>query len=367
MGSALAGRSFLARRDPIITFALLEGWIGVYGLASPLLLRFVSAVPSELQFVCALMLLLPATIAMGASLPVLSRAFGRDKAWPATEVGRLYAVNTAGAVLGPLLAVFALFPTVGLTKTLYVAAGADLLVLFGIILARKTLSRSVHRNIRRVATERGSTRPASCRRDGRFGHFRHGLRGRLVSHALSRLWFFDLRRLDHAFHLPSGSCRRLCLGILSVTKTHRASFLPRSELAFDRLVRGCLCQPAGYAQSSLRLPEPLPVRTRKGPHPFRNPVRDCCRPHAPCHAVPGCDASRRGGGAPVVQERSRPPCFLALHGQLGRRRAGGGSCRRGLAGKLRHRAVRARRIPRCADARPSCWQPCRAERVPERR
>ena len=139
VGSALAGRSFLARRDPIITFALLEGWIGVYGLASPLLLRFVSAVPSELQFVCALMLLLPATIAMGASLPVLSRAFGRDKAWPATEVGRLYAVNTAGAVLGPLLAVFALFPTVGLTKTLYVAAGADLLVLFGIILARKTL------------------------------------------------------------------------------------------------------------------------------------------------------------------------------------------------------------------------------------
>ena len=230
--------------------------------------------------------------------------------------------------------------------------------------------RSVHRNIRRVATERGSTRPASCRRDGRFGRFRHGLRGRLVSHALSRLWFFDLRRLDHAFHLPSGSCRRLCLGILSVTKTHRASFLPRSELAFDRLVRGCLCQPAGYAQSSLRLPEPLPVRTRKGPHPFRNPVRDCCRPHAPCHAVPGCDASRRGGGAPVVQERSRPPCFLALHGQLGRRRAGGGSCRRGLAGKLRHRAVRARRIPRCADRgrlAGSARRWCRAERVPERR
>jgi spermidine synthase len=139
VGSAFAGRSFLARRDPIITFALLEGWIGLYGLASPRMLRLVSDVPAELQFVCALILLLPATVAMGASLPVLARAFGRDKAWPAAEVGRLYAVNTAGAVLGPLLAVFALFPTVGLTKTLYVAAGADFLVLISVVLARRVL------------------------------------------------------------------------------------------------------------------------------------------------------------------------------------------------------------------------------------
>ncbi|MGH9461186.1 MAG: hypothetical protein ACRD1X_08200, partial [Vicinamibacteria bacterium] len=51
----------------------------------------------------------------------------------------LYAVNTAGAVLGPLLAVFALFPAVGLTKTLYVAAGADFLVLFSVFLARRAL------------------------------------------------------------------------------------------------------------------------------------------------------------------------------------------------------------------------------------
>lgn len=139
VGSALAGRSFLARRDPVITFALLEGWIGVYGLASPAALRLVPAVPAGLQFVCALVLLLPATVAMGASLPVLSRAFGKDKLWPAAEVGRLYAVNTAGAVLGPLFAVFALFPSVGLTQTLHVAAGADLFVFSSILLARKKL------------------------------------------------------------------------------------------------------------------------------------------------------------------------------------------------------------------------------------
>ena len=71
VGSALAGRSFLARRDPVLTFALLEGWVGLYGLSSPYLLRLVSILPGTLQFAGALVLLLPATVAMGASLPVL--------------------------------------------------------------------------------------------------------------------------------------------------------------------------------------------------------------------------------------------------------------------------------------------------------
>ena len=139
IGSALAGRSLFARRDPVITFALLEGWVGLYGLASPYVLRLVGFVPAKLQFPLALILLLPATIAMGASLPVLSRAFGQDSDWPAAEVGRLYAVNTAGAVLGPLLAVFTFFPSVGLTTTLYLAAAADLLVLVGVFVGRKAL------------------------------------------------------------------------------------------------------------------------------------------------------------------------------------------------------------------------------------
>ena len=69
------------RRDPIITFALLEGWVGLYGLASPYVFRLVGFVPAGLQFPLALILLLPATIAMGASLPILSRAFGQHNDW----------------------------------------------------------------------------------------------------------------------------------------------------------------------------------------------------------------------------------------------------------------------------------------------
>jgi spermidine synthase len=162
VGSALAGRRFLARRDPVLTFALLEGWVGLYGLSSPYLLRLVPILPGALQFAGALVLLLPATVAMGASLPVLSRAFGRNLAWPAAEVGRLYAVNTAGAVAGPLLAVFAFFPVLGLGHTLYLASAADLLIFGGILIGRKGFptdeSRQPREPIQEVARE---SRPAN--------------------------------------------------------------------------------------------------------------------------------------------------------------------------------------------------------------
>jgi len=46
----------------------------------------------------------------------------------ATTVGWLYAVNTAGGVAGPLLAVFLLFPLAGLSRTLVMTALVNLLV-----------------------------------------------------------------------------------------------------------------------------------------------------------------------------------------------------------------------------------------------
>jgi spermidine synthase len=116
----------------------LEGWAGLYGLGTPFFLEQVVVASPVVQFILSLIVLLPATVAMGASLPVLSRAFGKDSPWPAVEVGHLYAINTAGAVVGPLFAVFFLFPTFGLSQTLFIAAGADLLVFLGLIASRKT-------------------------------------------------------------------------------------------------------------------------------------------------------------------------------------------------------------------------------------
>jgi spermidine synthase len=125
VGSALAPRLLLGRRDPVRTYALLEIGVGLYGLATPALIGLVSAGPPAVRFAACLLVLLPATAAMGASLPVLAGAIlGHGAA--GSLLGRLYAVNTAGAVAGPLLAVFLLFPGLGLARALFVAALADL-------------------------------------------------------------------------------------------------------------------------------------------------------------------------------------------------------------------------------------------------
>lgn len=141
IGSFLAGRDFCSRLNPVITYACLEGWIGIYSLITPYLLRLTAAASPVVQFGAAVLIFLPATIAMGASLPILSRALAGKTQWKGVEVGRLYAVNTAGAFAGPLIAVFFLFPACGLNRALYIAAAANLLVFAGIMSGRKIFPR----------------------------------------------------------------------------------------------------------------------------------------------------------------------------------------------------------------------------------
>ena len=134
IGSAGSAHPLFARKNPILTFAALEALIGLYALLSPTLLTAIGGIAGqELRFFLALMSLLPATVAMGASLPILVRAFGHHRV--AIGLGQLYAANTAGAVLGPLLAVFWFFPSVGLTATIWIGAGLDFLVAATLVVA----------------------------------------------------------------------------------------------------------------------------------------------------------------------------------------------------------------------------------------
>lgn len=134
IGSACSAHPLFARKNPILTVAALEALIGLYALLSPTLLAAIGGIAGqELRFFLALMSLLPATVAMGASLPILVRAFGHHRV--AIGLGQLYAANTAGAVLGPLLAVFWFFPSVGLTATIWVGAGLDFLVAASLVVA----------------------------------------------------------------------------------------------------------------------------------------------------------------------------------------------------------------------------------------
>ncbi|MCK6511822.1 fused MFS/spermidine synthase [Myxococcota bacterium] len=99
---------------PSLQRAVAEGW-GSSGLTAG---RFV---------ICVLLLGVPTTL-MGATLPLISRAFLRDARWLGAEVGRLYALNTAGAVFGAFVLGFFLLPSWGIWRSLCWLAGIDILI-----------------------------------------------------------------------------------------------------------------------------------------------------------------------------------------------------------------------------------------------
>ena len=137
LGSLAVPQLVSAQRHPVRVFALLEAGIGVAGilvlLLVPLVARvYVAAVGFGgpglvLRAVLCAVCLLPPTMLMGATLPVISRWVGvtpRDGFW----LGFLYAGNLAGAVLGCLLAGFYLLRVHDMAVATFVAVALNGLV-----------------------------------------------------------------------------------------------------------------------------------------------------------------------------------------------------------------------------------------------
>lgn len=80
---------------------------------------------SALNFLVVLLLLLTLTTAFGYSLPALAASL---RGAGSAEIGRLFALNTVGAVLGALLTTFVLLRGLGLHSTLLALGGGALLV-----------------------------------------------------------------------------------------------------------------------------------------------------------------------------------------------------------------------------------------------
>ncbi len=84
------------------------------------------AVFLALQFAVAFVIMALPTVAMGTTYPLVMRAVNRD-AELGEWSGKLYAVNTLGAIVGSLLASFAFLPLVGVKGTLVIAAIVSLM------------------------------------------------------------------------------------------------------------------------------------------------------------------------------------------------------------------------------------------------
>ncbi|MDB4995008.1 MAG: conserved hypothetical rane protein, partial [Myxococcaceae bacterium] len=98
---------------------------------------------SLLRFVLVFGVLFVPTTLMGGTLPVLAKFFGaRARSLSVgEEVGRLYTLNTLGAVVGTLLAGFVLVERLGVRKTTWFAVLLNLVVgVAAMVLSRRTIT-----------------------------------------------------------------------------------------------------------------------------------------------------------------------------------------------------------------------------------
>ena len=138
IGAFVGGRLADRVRSPLRLYGLIEVVLVVVVLLTPVTFRLLHEVyrgvfPSIegqpivlalIRFVLAVLALAPATVLMGATLPTLTRHLTREGPL-SSAFGRLYAANTAGAILGTLVAGLVLIELLGLTGTLVVAAACS--------------------------------------------------------------------------------------------------------------------------------------------------------------------------------------------------------------------------------------------------
>src|SRR5262245_59236421 len=137
LGSLLAGRRIAASSRPALWYAALElaigGWalvlIPLFPLVGDLVPVLLPADASATRqwlvaFALPFVLLLPATLAMGGTLPALEAVLA-PHVRAGGAVGRVYAANTLGAAAGTLMTTFALVPTFGISRTLAICAGLN--------------------------------------------------------------------------------------------------------------------------------------------------------------------------------------------------------------------------------------------------
>ncbi|HKY07705.1 MAG TPA: fused MFS/spermidine synthase [Candidatus Binatia bacterium] len=142
IGSYLFGKIADRGKNDFLLYGILEAGVGVYGFLVPWFFLFTQKLYGPIfglnesypflfnlvLFFLSFVLLVFPTMLMGATLPVLSRFFVSNFAQFGRRVGDLYATNTLGAVIGCAAAGFYLIPTLGMQKTVFVAAGANLIV-----------------------------------------------------------------------------------------------------------------------------------------------------------------------------------------------------------------------------------------------
>ena len=130
LGGGLAGKIAERRERAAVAFALAQAAIGalsvaVYAWMGPL----TPDVPTTWALALfAAAVMLPATIFIGATLPLSVRVLARDESEATVGTARIYVWNTVGAIIGSILAGFVLIPALGFEGSIRLAVGINFLL-----------------------------------------------------------------------------------------------------------------------------------------------------------------------------------------------------------------------------------------------
>lgn len=128
LGYYLCGKLTVRVKNHFKAYAILEGIIGVWCLNFPLIFNAVESFTRQWHFsppfliiaqgfFCSALLMGIPTVCMGGTVPFLTRGISRNIGEATHVHANVYAVNTAGAFIGTLLAGFYLIPEYGLPVT----------------------------------------------------------------------------------------------------------------------------------------------------------------------------------------------------------------------------------------------------------
>lgn len=180
LGGLVGGRVAPRLRAPLCVYAALEAAIGASALLVPLGLSAVGglygwlhepllerpALGFVVRFLGALAVLIVPTTLMGATLPLAAEGCVRRGDALGAGAGRLYAANTAGAVLGVLATGLFLLPALGVSLTNHVSAAVSVAVaLLALALVGRagTAQEGPAGPASAAADARGAARPAPLR------------------------------------------------------------------------------------------------------------------------------------------------------------------------------------------------------------
>lgn len=148
IGAHWGGKASLRVRRPLRAYGRLELVVATAVAATPFAFHWLTplyanlarSMPesllalSLLRWLVALGVVVVPTMAMGATLPLLSRSFDTGETGPEAaalrerHLGALYAFNTLGGALGALAAAYLILPTLGVDGTVFASAAGSALV-----------------------------------------------------------------------------------------------------------------------------------------------------------------------------------------------------------------------------------------------